>query len=130
MTDQHDVPLPPSLRRIAEVAGLDAALRLSRALGGRIVSVSDRPDNAVARAIGPAAAAAVLELIQAGELGDGVRHIEVPRAPAAAWAAIRAAVAGGMSKQEAASRYGLTARQVRRICNELVEPDDRQADLF
>ncbi|MEQ8346173.1 MAG: hypothetical protein RIB84_22480 [Sneathiellaceae bacterium] len=137
MTASDDIPLPPSLRRIADAVGLEAALRLSRVLGGRIVSVSARPDNPVVRAIGPVAAAAVLELIQSGDLGDGVRHFEVPRAPAAHYAAIRAAVAAGMSKQDAASRFGLTARQVRRICNDpAADPGSeagagaRQGNLF
>jgi len=130
MTAPDDIPLPPSLRRIADAAGLDAALRLSLALGGRIVSVSARADNPVVRAIGAEAAARVLELIQSGDLGDGVRHFEVPRAPAAHYAAIRAAVAGGLSKQDAASRFGLTARQVRRICNEVPSDDGRQGQLF
>ena len=132
MTVSDDIPatLPPSLRRIAQAAGLEAALRLSRALGGRMVSVSARPDNPVVKAIGPEAAGKVLELIVAGELGDGVRHFEVPRAPAVQHRAIRAAVAAGASKQQVAADFGLTARQVRRICNELAEADDRQGELF
>ena len=56
--------------------------------------------------------------------------LEVPRAPAVQHRAIRAAVAAGASKQQVAADFGLTARQVRRICNELAEADDRQGELF
>lgn len=113
-----ETSLPPSLRRIAQEAGMEAALRLAVAFGGTHVSVSTRSDNSVLKAIGPEAAATVLKLIRAGVIGDGLRHFEVPCVPMLRRQAIRDAVAAGRTKTAVARAFGMSTRSVRRICNE------------
>ncbi len=126
--------LPPVLATIAEAIGLPAALKLAATWGGVQISVPARmnADHAIARLIGLDAGRMLHRLIVDRGLGDGLRRIEIPRAHALGAAAkraeVRAAVAAGMKKRQAALKFGMTNRAVRQICNEL--EDERQGKLF
>lgn len=115
--------LPPVLQEIARATSVDAALRLAEGHGGTTIFL---PRNVAAKhpvsiTIGQDAANAVSRMMFDRGLGDGVGHLDIPRAAAAIRfqrdAAIRAAVLAGESKQQVALRFNTTTRHVRRICN-------------
>lgn len=56
------------LGRIADVAGVKAALALVEAYGGRELSLSARPTAALASVVGPEAAAAIVQEIGSGKV--------------------------------------------------------------
>jgi hypothetical protein len=119
--------LPPVLAFIARRTSLAVALQLLEDFGGLEISVPQRldADHPVAMSIGLENANVVGELIRGGGIGDGVRRLLVPRGDglfrARRNAAVRAAVAAGESKVEAARRFGISTRTARRICNDGAE---------
>lgn len=128
--------LPPVLAAIAETIGLGAALKLAATWGGVQISVPAgmKADHVIAKLIGLEAGKALHRLIVEQGLGDGLRRIEIPRAHAMGSAAkrreVRAAIASGMSKRQAALHFGMTNRAIRRICNGRLGDDVRQGELF
>lgn len=107
--------LPTSLRRIARLSSVGAAVQLARAFGGRYLYVPQqtRHDHPIALAVGLAAAHAI-----SGEWGGG--WLYVPRENFVDRkrrdTEIRARFEGGDPASALADEYGLSNRQVWRIC--------------
>jgi len=139
MNDPRDLSiaeLPPVLATIAHEIGIGAALKLAQEWGGVDISVPARmtSDHPIARLIGLEAGLKLHRLIVERGLGDGVRRLEIPRGhyigSRALRIEIREAVAGGMPKRQAALKFGVTNRAVRKICNGVYERDERQPKLL
>ena len=110
--------LPPLLNDVAEAAGLDAALALARAAGGRRVAIPARAKDRhwLVEAVGRTAADAICALYRTHD-ADGVEHgakIIVPLGPTglmkAAKRQMAQAIADGTSVRAAARLAGLHER--------------------
>jgi hypothetical protein len=123
--------LPKVLAEIAEVAGLDAALRLAEVRGGTQVYIPPDPpaDHWLVEAVGPDAARAISSYFAGG--GSGSR-VDLPLGPRGAQARMRGEVdrmiAAGKSEREIALATGYTCRGVRRRRARL--RDERQLQLL
>ena len=116
----NDVPrhswLPALLAEIAEVAGLEAALKLAEARGGTEIYVpAEAPaDHWLTEAVGQQAAAAICRHFTGS--GPGCR-LEIPLGPAGSHAQLRRQVdkliAEGKSEREIALATRYTGRGVR-----------------
>jgi DNA-binding NarL/FixJ family response regulator len=120
--------LPHILAEVAEIAGLDAALRLARARGGRRLYVPQRPTPDYIAEIGEAAAAALSTLYPN-------ETISVPLGPTGALKqakrAVDEALSRGLSAGEAAQVAGVTERTVyNHRARRRAELDSRQGRLF
>jgi Mor family transcriptional regulator len=119
--------LPETLREIAEVVGLPAAVRLVEWRGGVRVYVPARVTerHPLARVLGVRAAAALCARYPGAELC-------IPRAEAALRAVrdadIRRRYSGGEGAPALALEYGLSLRQIRSIV--AGQPDHRQITLL
>lgn len=108
--------LPALLAEIAQVAGLDAALKLAEARGGTEIYVpAEAPaGHWLAETVGLEAAAAICAHFTGS--GPGCR-LELPNGPAGSFAQIRRKVdrmiAEGKSEREIALACGYTGRGVR-----------------
>ncbi|SMF82955.1 hypothetical protein SAMN06265365_14825 [Tistlia consotensis] len=121
--DFHQI-LPAELADVAKAAGLEAALKLRKELGGTIVHVPARPrgKELLVRTVGLEAARKIAEAFpRSGE-------IRVPMGKRLQPALIAHLLAEGRPVQEVARLVGCHAESVRRIKNGRV--DSRQADLF
>ncbi len=78
--------LTGKLGEIADIAGVGAALKLVRALGGREIKLSARPNGKLARIVGAEAARAIVDAL-------GAEKITVPMANLKGQAGRRAAAA-------------------------------------
>lgn len=128
--------LPPVLATIAREIGIGAALKLSQTWGGVDISVPAgmTADHPIAKLIGLEAGLQLHRLIAERGMGDGVRRLEIPRGhyigSRALRIEIRKAVAEGMPKRQAALKFGVTNRAVRKICNATDDGDERQPKLL
>lgn len=130
MADDADTPelddLPPVLRRIAEVAGVVAAVQLARDHGGTEIYIRKKLDNdhVLVRSVGMRAAALILDALGAGVL-------EVPMGPNCYGARLARSIAerhaAGQSEREIARALRCHIRTVRRHRAKLPSP---QLDLF
>ena len=125
--------LPPLLAEIAEVAGLDAALALAGARGGRRITIpaQPRPDHWFAQAVGMDAALLISDHFRVGNSGAVV---ELPVGPSGAMATTRRRIDELLRKGVSADRI---AREVRvhrttvfRRKSSMDETDPRQGSLF
>lgn len=130
--------LPPVLREIAEVAGLEAALELARQYGGLEVAIPRKvgPDHWLVRCVGEKAATLICDHYSVrdadGHAVGGLR-LYIPQAGTGAAAQARQQLArdleaGQLSLRAAARRACLTERTARRIRARM--RDDRQGSLF
>lgn len=120
--------LPHLLREVAEIAGIDAALQLARARGGRKLYVPEHPTSGLVAEIGEAAADALTTLY-------GRDTVVVPLGPTGSAKVARRAVAEalgrGCSAAEAAVIGGVTTRTVHNIRRRRREAQNsRQGRLF
>ena len=142
--------LPKVLAEIAEVAGLDAALKLALRRGGTEIYVPGRAgdDHWLVETVGRDAADAICRYFAIRpptDRGDGARYyrnasrgvlVEVPLGPRGSLAKIRGEVdrmiATGASASEIALACGFTERGVRkrRARARALGGDDRQGRLF
>lgn len=105
--------LPPTLRRIAEVAGMTAAVQLAHDHGGTEIYIRKKLDgeHILVRSVGMRAAALILDALGAGAL-------EVPMGPSCYGRqlsrAIAARLAAGHSESQIARALGCHIRTVRR----------------
>ncbi len=130
--------LPPVLREIAEVAGLEAALALARQYGGLEVAIPRRAsyDHWLARCVGAKPAAQICDhfrVVDADGHAIGNFRLYIPQAGTGAAAQARQQLvadleAGQLSLRAAARRAGLTERTARRIRGKV--RDERQGSLF
>jgi hypothetical protein len=103
--------LPPLLQTVADVAGLEAAIKIARALGGREMHVGTRPrpNSALVRVVGQQAAAAI-----GAELGG--HQVTWPRATSYLMRLdVLTRWAWGWSTGRIARELRISPRQVRRI---------------
>lgn len=124
--------LPQSLREIADIAGLDAALALAEAYGGRRVKLPSRyrPGTWLDRLVGETAAKAIIEHF-------GTTPLDIPLAGAGTYAQMRrnmaarfeALTAEGASAARIAAELGITERAVR-MRRAARRGDDGQGRLF
>lgn len=111
------IELPDLLARIAEVAGIDAAIAVARAKGGTKAYFPLQPNAGhwLVEAVGATAAAAICRDLVSGVKGA---EIDVPFGPTGSWAEIRRRVAeldrAGHSAPSIARACGITERSVRR----------------
>lgn len=113
--------LPPLLAEIAEIAGIDAALKIAELRGGQTVFFASRlsDHNWLVRAIGRERAE---KLSQHFCSGRGRLKIDMPLGPTGSYAALRRRTAAivaeeaakGGSENATARRAGVTNRTVRR----------------
>lgn len=128
MTDDV-TPLPQTLADIARVAGVPAALALSREKGGAVVYIPVAPgeDHWLVKCVGLEAARAI-----AAEFGNC--RILIPLAGNRFYArAARAAaqmIEEGSSTSETARQLGIHVRTVFRHKRRMRGGDDTQGDLF
>lgn len=108
-------PLTGKLAEIAEAAGVAAALKLARELGGRELKLSAVPGGKLARIVGQEAAEAIVEAFGRGE------KITVPMAHLRGARGRREAVArmlaNGVSTARAAEAADVHERTARRARN-------------
>lgn len=108
--------LPPRLAEIAEIVGLDAALRLAEIRGGARLMFPRKvkPDHWLAQELGQDKAEALCEHFSS----TGGVPIEIPLGPTGSAAELRQAVdrliVEGISAEEIARRLRVSARNVRR----------------
>jgi hypothetical protein len=126
--------LPNVLAEIAEVAGVTAALQLSRARAGNTVYIplpeSLTPDHWLVGIVGMEAATAIATRFSSDQIsiplaGNGARG--------SVWRALRAAISEGRKTGEAARLVGVSDRTIRRHRNGhsgQVVTDLRQGKLF
>lgn len=124
--------LPKSLREVADVAGLDAALALAEAYGGRRVKLpsSFRPGSWLDKTVGEEAAKAII-----GHFGTA--PLDIPLAGAGTYAQLRRNMAArfdeltaqNASAAEIARALGITERAVR-LRRAARRGDDGQGRLF
>lgn len=111
--------LTGKLGEIADAAGVAAALKLVRALGGHEIKLSARPNGKLAKIVGPDAAIAIVEAL-------GAAKITVPMANLRGQAGRRAAAAklldSGVSIADAASAVDIHERTAFRVRNRLKKP--------
>lgn len=113
-------PLTGKLAEIAEVAGVSAALKLARELGGQELKLSDRPDGKLARLVGQEAAVAIVEAFGRGEkLTIPMGHLRGARARREAVARM---MANGASVSQAAAAVDVHERTARRAKNRPPKP--------
>jgi Mor family transcriptional regulator len=120
--------LPPTLRRIAEVAGVPAAVRLAEEYGGtrKYFPLNPAEGHELAEVLGLEAAVALAEHF-------GLEEVDVPRATAALRRLrdeeIQHRLACGDSTNTVARAFGVSWRHVYRI--KARQPaDDRQENLI
>lgn len=108
--------LPRLLREIAQVAGIEAALKLAESHGGRRVDIPARLTDEcwLVKAVGRPAAEAI-----AAQLGAG--RLDIPLGPAGSYARLRRqlndryeALEGRSSMATIAQELGITERAVRK----------------
>lgn len=118
--------LPPQMRGLVRVIGLEETYKLLRHRGGTRVRIGSDPDSA--RSLKAVISQDALEKLTAIYPGQ---RIELPKIDKMLLAirnhAIRAERAEGTSIDQLALQWGLSRRQVINICSD-VEPD--QGDLF
>jgi hypothetical protein len=116
--------LPEILAQVAEAAGLEAALRLRRELGGTQVHVArtPKPDTLLVRKGGPEAARALADLV-------GGETVKIPKGRHTQAALIEHLLSTGTAVQEIARLVGCDAETVRRRKNGRVAAT-AQGDLF
>lgn len=124
--------LPQSLREIADVAGLDAALALAEAYGGRRVKLpsSFRPGSWLDKTVGEVAARAIVQHF-------GTTPLDIPLAGAGTYAQMRRNMAmrfdeltaANASAAQIARELGITERAVR-LRRAARRGDDGQGRLF
>lgn len=124
--------LPPLLNRIADVAGMDAALRVAELRGGSQVYIPPKaaPDHWLTQAVGPEAAQHICDLFTEGLAGC---HITIPVGPHSGANRTRAQVDEMLRQGISANEIARTA-QVHRTTvfrrKLALRPDERQPDLF
>lgn len=103
--------LPEMLERIAEVAGLPAAIKLAKDFGGSRIYIPQlpTPKTALSRSVGPEAAAKIAAAF-------GMGYLDVPIGPRI-WnqrivAAVAELLSQGRSIHQIANALGVTARTV------------------
>lgn len=114
--------LPGALGEIAELVGLDAALKVAEAKGGMRAFISRRPkpDNWLTKAVGQEVADRIAEHFSSGRSGI---EIEFPVGPAGSYVRQRQAraqrmqalVDEGLSSDRIAHEVGITRRNVNRF---------------
>lgn len=119
--------LPWFLAEVEKAAGIDAALKLAQVFGGVEISLSAAKSSALARAVGPAAAQAIVQAIGRGK-------VLVPMATARGARARRASaaqlMANGASDQTAALACDVHIRTAKRIRAKVKKQAGDQGDLF
>ncbi|WP_428700187.1 helix-turn-helix domain-containing protein [Stappia sp.] len=122
--------LPGILAEIAEVAGLDAALKLAAEKGGQTVYIPSHADDGhwLTDTVGREAAAAICELYRVRNTG-GRFLIPIAREASARRALVKA-LENGASARQAAAASGLHERTAFRTRARLKSKDPRQGDLF
>lgn len=109
--------LPGVLREIADVVGVEAAVRIAELCGGArlFIPTQVKPDWWLARAIGEDKAKAIARHFTSG---DHSQNIEIPLGETGAAAtrrrALCAMIAEGVPNEEIARRLRITTRSVRR----------------
>lgn len=122
--------LPGILAEIAEVAGLNAALKLAAEKGGQTVYIPSHAsdDHWLTRTVGPEAAAAICELYRVRNTG-GRFLIPIAREASARRALVKA-LENGASARQAAAASGLHERTAFRARARIKAKDPSQGDLF
>ncbi|WP_245258603.1 hypothetical protein [Methylopila sp. M107] len=130
------------MRDVAEAAGLDAALALARAAGGRRVSIPARAKDGhwLVQAVGREAADRICAHFRTLDPDDrerGARQIVVPVGPEGvmerAKRQLREKLASGMAPRQAAREAGLherTAWYAKARMRAATEPDPTRPTLF
>ncbi|WP_336800638.1 hypothetical protein [Kaistia sp. MMO-174] len=126
--------LPPRLAEIAEIVGLDAALRLAEIRGGARLMFprTAKPDHWLVQELGSEKAQALCDHFSS----TGGVPVEIPLGPTGSAAGMRQAIdrliADGLSAEEIARRLRVSARNVRRRRTNLgnAEQDPDQGRLF
>ena len=129
-TSRADLPedLPSSLRLIAEVAGLEAAVRLARDHGGREIYIRRNldPDSLLVLSVGMEAAALILEALGPGAI---VIPLWVSHRERKLARDIIERLSQGQSEAQIARALGCHIRTVRRH-RALRRPPSAQMDMF
>ncbi|MAA97803.1 MAG: helix-turn-helix domain-containing protein [Stappia sp.] len=122
--------LPGILAEIADVAGLDAALKLAAEKGGQTVYIPSHAsdDHWLTSTVGPEAASAICELYRVRNTG-GRFLIPIAREASARRTLVQALV-NGASARQAAAASGLHERTAFRARRRLKAKDPSQGDLF
>lgn len=128
--------LPGILAEIAEIAGLDAALKVAEAKGGTVARVPSRvrAENWLVKAVGMEKAQAIAAHFTSGRGID----LLIPLGPTGSYKrdmarraeAYHRALASGANTQQTARLVGVTRRSVERFKGRLKTSDDNQGDLF
>lgn len=126
--------LPPVLAAIAEVAGIEAALKVARAYGGTRVTMPLLPDgdNWLKAVVGSEAAAAIIQTL------GSTRRVDIPLGPSASYfrtrreqvLQMRKLTDEGLNAPAIARRLGTTERSVRRWWARWKISDPNQGELF
>lgn len=112
MNDPVQPALTGKLAEIAEVAGVAAALKLARELGGQELKLSAAKGGKLARIVGQTAASAIVEAFGVGEkLTVPMAHLRGARARREA---VIRLVAQGLSSAKAAQAADVHERTARR----------------
>jgi len=112
--------LPGTLAEIAEVVGVETALKVAETVGGRraYFAANPRPDNWLAVAVGLEAAKAIGSHLAPGKSGI---ELEVPLGPMGArarkWRLIHEMIAAGATKSEIVRVTGVHPKTVQRHRN-------------
>lgn len=123
--------LPKILAEIAEIAGLDAALKLAEARGGTEIYIPAEADNDhwLTQTVGRKAADAICRHFEGGGRGS---RVVLPLGPSGSAAQIRRKVdrliADGKSEREIALATGYTGRGVR--MRKAIVRDRKQGSLL
>lgn len=108
-------PLTGKLAEIADVAGVAAALKLVREMGGRELKLSAIPGGKLARIVGDEAAAAIVEAFGRGEkLTVPMAHLRGARGRREALTRMMAAGATVTEAAEAADVHERTVRRAKK----------------
>ncbi|SDU08954.1 helix-turn-helix domain-containing protein [Stappia sp. ES.058] len=122
--------LPDLLAEIAEVAGLDAALKLAAARGGQTVYIPSRPapEHWLCQTVGQPAAEKICEHFRVRNSG-GRFLIPIART-ASARRTLFKALENGASARQAAAAAGTHERTAYRARARIRAKDPNQGDLF
>ena len=118
---------PGILAKIAEVAGEAAATRLALAAGGTVMTFSARPNSALARIVGAAAAAQIADALGPEKYTIPMAHLRGEKGRRAAAARM---LAEGAPAKQVAKTCDVHERTVYRVGARLKEAQEEGLPLF